>query len=97
MAGARPQRLSDGEVAASLPDHWTHDGEWLRRTFSFNDFSEAFGFMARVALAADRLDHHPNWSNVYSTVVVSLQTHDADAVTALDLELAAEMNRCAGG
>lgn len=53
--------------------------------------------MARAALAADRLDHHPNWSNVYSTVDVSLQTHDAGGVTSLDLELAAEMNRCAGG
>lgn len=96
-AGSRPARLSDDEIAASLPRQWTHEGDWLRRSYSFDDFSEAFGFMARAALAADRLDHHPNWSNVYSTVDVSLQTHDAGGVTSLDLELAAEMNRCAGG
>lgn len=93
---ARPTTLTPEAVAAGLPVGWQHDGDWLRRTFSFNDFSEAFGFMARAALAADRLDHHPNWSNVYSTVEVSLQTDDAGGVTTLDLQLAEEMNRCAG-
>jgi len=93
---SRPAVLSSDSIAARLPPGWHHDGNWLRRTFTFGDFSEAFGFMARAALAADRLDHHPNWSNVYATVEVALQTHDVGGVTSLDVDLAGEMNRCAG-
>ena len=61
--------------------------------FTFKNFSEAFAFMTRVALAAEKMDHHPDWSNVYKTVDVTLNTHDAGGVTALDFELAKKMNR----
>jgi 4a-hydroxytetrahydrobiopterin dehydratase len=66
------------------------------KTFSFVDFNAAFGFMTRVALMADKLDHHPEWSNVYNRVEVLLATHDADGVTALDVRLAAFMDEIAG-
>ncbi|MER2537123.1 MAG: 4a-hydroxytetrahydrobiopterin dehydratase [Rhizobiaceae bacterium] len=73
------------------------DGKAIARTFSFADFSEAFAFMTRCALAAERLDHHPDWSNAYKTVSVKLSTHDAGGLTELDFRLASEMNRLAGG
>jgi 4a-hydroxytetrahydrobiopterin dehydratase len=68
----------------------------IARTFTFKDFNEAFGFMARVALVAERRDHHPEWRNVYKTVEVVLATHDAGGVTMLDVELATAMNAIAG-
>ena len=71
-------------------------GQAIAKTFTFKDFSEAFGFMARAALAAEKMDHHPDWSNVYKTVKVELSTHDAGGVTALDIELATKMNAIAG-
>ncbi len=86
--------LSDAEVQtriAKLPGWSLVEGK-LDRTFRFADFSEAFAFMARAALAAEKLDHHPNWSNVYSTVHVQLTTHDANGLTPLDFELAEAMN-----
>jgi 4a-hydroxytetrahydrobiopterin dehydratase len=58
----------------------------------FGDFKEAFAFMTRVALAAEKMDHHPEWSNVYKTVVVTLTTHDADGLTSLDVKLATEID-----
>ena len=70
--------------------------EAIARTFTFKDFNEAFGFMARAALVAEKRDHHPEWRNVYRTVEVVLATHDAGGVTALDIELAAAMNAIAG-
>jgi len=66
------------------------------RTFTFGDFNAAFGFMTRVALMADKLDHHPEWFNVYNRVEVLLATHDADGVTELDVTLATFMNEIAG-
>jgi 4a-hydroxytetrahydrobiopterin dehydratase len=69
----------------------------IAKTFVFEDFNAAFGFMARVALVAEKLDHHPEWFNVYKTVEVTLSTHDAGGVTALDIKLAAAMDRIAGG
>ena len=69
--------------------------EAMARTFVFRDFSEAFGFMCRVALVAEKIDHHPEWRNVYKTVEVVLATHDAGGVTALDVELAKAMNAIA--
>lgn len=68
----------------------------IGRTFSFKDFNEAFGFMARAALAAEKSDHHPEWRNVYKTVEVVLSTHDAGGVTSRDVELAQTMNAIAG-
>jgi len=67
----------------------------IQRTFSFKDFNEAFGFMARVALVAEKSDHHPEWRNVYKTVEVVLATHDCGGVTARDIDLAQAMNAIA--
>jgi 4a-hydroxytetrahydrobiopterin dehydratase len=64
----------------------------IARTFTFADFNEAFGFMTRVALAAEKSDHHPEWRNVYKTVEVVLSTHDAGGVTARDIALARQMD-----
>jgi len=69
----------------------------ISRKFTFTDFSEAFGFMARAALVAEKLDHHPEWFNVYNRVEVTLSTHDAGGVTELDVKLAAAMERIAAG
>lgn len=74
----------------------TRAGGAITRTFTFRDFSEAFGFMTQAALAAEKLDHHPEWLNVYRTVEVTLSTHDAGGVTERDIALAAIMNRLAG-
>ena len=68
----------------------------ITRKFVFKDFSEAFGFMARAALVAEKLDHHPEWFNVYKTVEVTLSTHDAGGLTDLDIKLAEAMNALAG-
>ncbi len=75
---------------------WTFTGERLQRRFEFEDFARAFGWMASVALVAEKLDHHPDWSNVYRTVDVQLWTHDAGGITPVDFKLAAAMNRLAG-
>ena len=69
----------------------------IAKKFVFQDFNQAFGFMARAALVAEKMDHHPEWFNVYKTVEVTLSTHDAGGVTELDIKLAAEMDRLAGG
>src|SRR5476651_1938795 len=69
----------------------------ITKTFVFADFNAAFGFMARAALVAEKMDHHPDWSNVYKTVVVTLSTHDAGGLTALDITLAEAMDRIAAG
>ena len=68
----------------------------ITRKFVFKDFNEAFGFMTRAALIAEKLDHHPEWFNVYKTVEVTLSTHDAGGLTELDVKLAEAMNRLAG-
>lgn len=70
--------------------------EAIGRTFVFKDFNQAFGFMARAALVAEKHDHHPEWKNVYKTVEVVLTTHDAGGVTTRDVELAQAMNGIAG-
>jgi 4a-hydroxytetrahydrobiopterin dehydratase len=68
----------------------------ITRKFSFKDFNAAFGFMTRAALVAEKMDHHPEWFNVYNSVEVTLATHDAGGFTERDVALAAEMNRLAG-
>jgi 4a-hydroxytetrahydrobiopterin dehydratase len=68
----------------------------IARTFTFKNFNEAFGFMTRVALVAEKNDHHPEWRNVYKTVEVVLSTHDAGGVTQRDIALAEAMNKIAG-
>ncbi len=68
---------------------WKEENDKLQRSFQFKDFSEAFAFMTRVALAAEKMDHHPEWSNVYNKVEIKLSTHDAgDKVTDKDRKLA---------
>lgn len=66
--------------------------EAIRRDFSFKNFSEAFGFMARVALVAEKMGHHPDWSNVYNRVTITLNTHDAGGLTEKDFALAKAIN-----
>ncbi len=78
-------------LAAELP-HWLLDGEHLRRSFRFGDFVAAFGFMTRVALLAEKADHHPEWSNVYNRVEIGLTTHDAGGLSARDVALAKAIN-----
>jgi 4a-hydroxytetrahydrobiopterin dehydratase len=68
----------------------------ISKKFVFADFSAAFGFMTRAALVAEKLDHHPEWFNVYKTVEVTLSTHDAGGLTELDVKLAEAMNKLAG-
>ena len=68
----------------------------ITRKFVFKDFNEAFGFMTRAALVAEKMDHHPEWFNVYKTVEVTLSTHDAGGLTELDVKLAETMNKLAG-
>jgi 4a-hydroxytetrahydrobiopterin dehydratase len=68
---------------------WKEENNRLVRTFKFQDFKEAFGFMTKVALVAEKMDHHPNWSNIYNTVTIELTTHDAgNVVTEKDRKLA---------
>jgi 4a-hydroxytetrahydrobiopterin dehydratase len=69
----------------------------ITKRFMFEDFNAAFGFMTRAALIAEKMDHHPEWFNVYKTVDVTLSTHDAGGVTKLDVDLAAAMDKLAAG
>jgi len=77
--------------------NWTEKNGKLCRSFRFADFSEAFAFMTRVALVAERMNHHPEWTNVYNSVDVALSTHDAGgAITDKDRKLAGAIDRIAG-
>ena len=73
------------------------DRDAITKKYEFKDFSQAFGFMTRAALIAEKMDHHPEWFNVYKKVEVTLSTHDAGGVTELDVKLAEAMDRIAGG
>jgi 4a-hydroxytetrahydrobiopterin dehydratase len=77
-------------------EEWALIGGRLSRRFDFDDFVTAFGFMTRVAIVAEKMNHHPDWSNVYSTVEVHLVTHEAGGITGLDFALAQQMERLAG-
>ncbi len=78
--------LSEAEIADLLAAHpqWRRDGEVLRRSYEFADFRSAFGFMAHVALIAERLFHHPEWSNVYNKVELAVTSHDVGGLSARD-------------
>jgi 4a-hydroxytetrahydrobiopterin dehydratase len=93
-----PKKLSPEALAKRLAtlENWSVVDGKLHREFQFADFSAAFGFMTRAALAAEQMNHHPEWFNVYNKVVVYLTTHDAGGISALDFELAAKMERFAG-
>lgn len=85
------------EALASIGDWSLVDGrDAITRTFRFKDFNAAFGFMSRAALKAEKMDHHPEWFNVYNRVEVTLSTHDAGGLTELDIKLARFMDRVAG-
>lgn len=86
--------LASEEIAAALAGlpAWTLEGNAIVREFCFADFVEAFGFMSKVALLAERADHHPEWSNVYSRVRIGLTTHDAGGLTSRDMKLAGEID-----
>jgi 4a-hydroxytetrahydrobiopterin dehydratase len=90
------EKLSSSERDNALAEltGWTSvDGrDAITRTFRFKDFNQAFGFMARSALVAEKLDHHPEWFNVYNKVEVTLSTHDAGGLTDLDIKLARAMD-----
>jgi 4a-hydroxytetrahydrobiopterin dehydratase len=96
MAAAR---LDDDAISAALAglDGWTREGDAITRTFRFPDFARAFGFMASAALAAEAMNHHPDWSNVYNRVTVHLSTHDAGGLTQNDIDLAGRMDELAAG
>ncbi len=94
----RPVKIGAEAALKTLPGWASVEGDRdaIQRTLKFKDFNAAFGFMTRVALMADKLDHHPEWFNVYNRVEVTLTTHDAGGVTELDVELAAFMDQLAG-
>ena len=94
---ARPELLTDDEINTWLSTHWLwrRDGRTLKRSLQFANFSEAFGFMTRVAIMADKADHHPEWFNVYNRVEVTLTTHDvapSGGLSAKDVALARAMD-----
>jgi len=89
----RPKPLDAGEIESRVGrlEGWELDSGKLHRDFEFSSFVEAFGFMTRVAILAEKMDHHPEWSNVYNRVSVDLTTHDVGGLTELDFALAEEM------
>ncbi len=87
-------RLSDPDVRRQLPSlpGWSLKDGMLHRELEFRDFVDAFRFMSGVALIAERMNHHPDWRNVYNRVVIDLNTHDAGGITMLDIRLAGRIN-----
>ena len=92
----RPSHIGAEAALKNLPEWSLAKGrDAIERTFLFADFNAAFGFMTQVALLAEKIDHHPEWSNVYNRVVVLLATHDANGVTELDMQMAKFMDQAA--
>ena len=91
------KRLGEAEIQAALRElpGWSYAAGKLHREFKFADFSAAFGFMSRVALAAEAADHHPDWSNVWNRVTIDLVTHDSGGVTESDVDLATRISELA--
>jgi 4a-hydroxytetrahydrobiopterin dehydratase len=91
-------KLSKRQITAELRTlhGWTLSKGSLHRVFEFKDFTQAFGFMKRVALAANRMDHHPDWSNVYNKVTIDLSTHSAGGLTKNDFELVQKIQKIHG-
>lgn len=91
-----PIKFTEEEISEALSglDGWqrVEGREAICKKFVFENFSQAFGFMARAALKAEKLDHHPEWFNVYKTVDVTLATHDVNGITELDIKLAKALN-----
>lgn len=86
--------LNPKDAAEDLPG-WTGGDDFITKVFKFADFAEAFGFMTRIAIIAEKMDHHPEWFNVYKTVEVTLATHDVDGLSELDFKLASAMDKAA--
>ena len=93
----RPAKIGAAAALKDLPGWAAAQGrDAIQRTYRFADFNAAFGFMSRAALMAEKLDHHPEWFNVYNRVEVTLATHDAEGVTELDVTMAKLMDSAAG-
>ena len=95
---AKPQKLTDEQIKNELEtmNNWSLNEGKLHREYKFKDFVEAFGFMTRVALVVERMNHHPEWFNVYHTLIVDLITHDVGGISELDIKLATKMDALAG-
>ena len=93
------EKLTDQQISELMSNltGWekVKDREAIAKTFKFKDFSEAFGWMTRAALQAEKMNHHPEWFNVWNRVEVTLATHDAGGLTVLDMKLAGQMNKLA--
>jgi 4a-hydroxytetrahydrobiopterin dehydratase len=79
-------------LSANLKN-WSYDGNYIRRDFKFKTFIEAFSFMTAIAMEAEKMDHHPDWSNVYNSVRINLNTHDSRGITKLDFDLAGVIDK----
>ena len=99
MPDKLPEDERDATLKALAMSSWAHDAERdaISKTFRFKNFVRAWGWMSSVAIEAEKMNHHPEWSNVYGTVEVTLTTHDADGLTALDVALAQKMDALARG
>jgi 4a-hydroxytetrahydrobiopterin dehydratase len=88
------QKMTSEQIETRLKDvpGWELKNEKLHREFKFKNFVQAFGFMTQVAILAERLNHHPEWSNVYSRVTIDLTTHEAGGISSRDFELAGKIN-----
>ena len=93
---AHPLSTAEVQALAQTLPQWTVQNDKLHRELRFADFSEAFAFMTRVALAAEQLNHHPEWGNVWNRVVIDLTTHDTGGLSNLDLELARRIDALLG-
>ena len=93
MAPNRSLSKAEVDTRMHLLPSWTHQQNCLQRSFTFSDFVAAFGFMASVALVAERLGHHPDWRNVFNQVHVTLSTHDLGGISDNDFKLAAAMDQ----
>lgn len=89
------ERIEKQEIEKRLSEipNWTFEDNFLRRSFRFDNFKEAFSFMTAVAFEAEHLNHHPNWDNVYNVVNIALQTHDVQGISNLDFDLAQRLNK----
>lgn len=86
-------KLNEQEIAAHMAhlQGWTSNGTSIEKQFTFKDFNEAFGFLTRIALLSEKMDHHANWSGVYNKVKIELSTHDAGGITGKDISFASEV------
>ena len=96
---ARPKALDEAEIESKLAnlEGWALEKGKLHREFRFANFIEAFGFMSQVALVAEKMDHHPEWCNVYNRLEITLSTHDCGGLSERDVALAKVIDACAGG